>query len=124
MIPRIRRRLLRGLLRLQMLICVFFCLYDRAFGLVPELCRQFAVPAEDLVLRLNLFLVPRPMCCDLSGACALSSSLLQMSLNLLSPWTRCVQVLLRVSPNLRLTVFARLDLIAKLLQPQGKFGTV
>jgi hypothetical protein len=43
--PRIRRGLLRCLLGLLMLIGVFLCLCYDAFGLMPGVYRQFAVPA-------------------------------------------------------------------------------
>jgi len=76
MIPRVRRGLLRCLLGVLMLIGVFHCLRYDAFGLVPELRRQLAVPAQNLLLRLNLLLIPCSMCGDLCGACADSTNLL------------------------------------------------
>jgi hypothetical protein len=73
------------------------------------------MPPQDLILRLNFFFVARPMCRNLCRACALSADLLQMFFDLFPPWTRCVQIFLRISLNLRLAVFADFNLITELL---------
>lgn len=71
-------------------------------SLIAELHSQLTMPPQDLILRLNLFLVSCTMCCDLCRACTLSADLLQMFLDLFPSWTRCVQILLCVSLDFRL----------------------
>src|SRR5271157_632646 len=61
---------------------------------------------------------------NLCRARAFSSILLQVPLDLFSPWTGCIQVFLRVALDLRLAMLAAFDLIAELLQTHGKLGTV
>jgi hypothetical protein len=61
---------------------------------------------------------------NLCRARAFSSNLLQVSLDLFSPWTGCIEILLRVALNLRLAMLAAFDFIAQPLQTHGKLGTV
>src|SRR5580658_2018528 len=47
-----------------------------------------------------------------------------MLFDLFPAWTRCVETLLRVALDLRLTMFAAFYLVAQAMQSHGKFGTV
>src|SRR5208282_4644846 len=73
---------------------------------------------------MNLLTVPRAMGSNLCRARAFSSNLLQVPLDLFSPRTGCIEILLRVALNLRLAMLAAFDLIAQPLQTHGKLGTV
>src|SRR6202171_2870491 len=85
---------------------------------------QFAVPLQYLFWGMNLLAVPRAMGSNLSRARAFSSNLLQVSLDLFSSWTRCIEIFLRVALDFRLSVLAAFDFIAQPLQVHGKLGTV
>jgi hypothetical protein len=54
----------------------------------------------------------------------ISSNLLQVPLNLFSPWTGCIQIFLRIALDLRLAMLAAVDLIAQPVKAHGKLGTV
>src|SRR5665213_1508565 len=47
-----------------------------------------------------------------------------MLFDLFTAWTRCVEVLLCVALDLRLTMLAAFDLVAQAMQPYGKLGAV
>ncbi len=60
------------------------------------------------------------LCC----ARTLSTDLMQVFFDLHTARTRCLQILLRITLNLRLPVPAAFDLIAQALQPHCKLGPV
>ena len=93
-------------------LCMFACLGYHAIRLMAVLCGQFTVPLQYLFRAMDLLLVPRAMGSNLCRARAFSSNLLQVTLDLFSPWARCVQIFLRVALDLRLAVLAAFDLIA------------
>src|ERR1700678_1477428 len=47
-----------------------------------------------------------------------------MLFDLFTAWTRCVEILLCVALDLRLTMLAAFDLVAQAMQPHGKLRTV
>src|ERR1035437_1776314 len=61
---------------------------------------------------------------NLCRARAFSPDLLQMILDLFSSRTGCIQIFLRVALDLRLTVFAAVDLVAESLQANRKVRTI
>src|SRR5580658_760164 len=68
--------------------------------------------------------VPCAMGRNLCRARAFSSDLLQVSLDLVSPRTGCIEMLLRVAFDLRLAMLAAFDLIAQTVKAHGKLGTI
>ena len=72
-------------------LCMFARLGYNAIRLMAVLCGQFAVPLQYFFRGMNLLAVPRAMGSNLRRACAFSSNLLQVSLDLFSPWTGCIQ---------------------------------
>src|SRR6202789_899729 len=61
---------------------------------------------------------------NLGSTRAVPANLLQVFFYLLPARTRCVEVLLRVALDLRLTMLAALNLVAQTMQPHGKLGAV
>src|ERR1700679_19911 len=61
---------------------------------------------------------------DLCRTRAVPADLLQVLFDLFTAWTGCVEILLCVAPDLRLTMLATFDLVTQAMQPHGKFGTV
>ncbi len=78
---------------------------------------QLAMPVQHLGRRLQLLRVSRSMGCDLSRTRSLAADLLEMRLDLLPAWTRCLEVLPGIALDLRLAVLASFDLVPELLQP-------
>src|SRR5208282_3868392 len=95
----------------RMELCMFVRLGYNAIRLMAVLPRQFAVPLQYLFRGMNLLVVPRTMGSNLCRARAFSSNLLQVLLDLFSPWTGCIQVFLRVAFDFRLAVLAAFDFI-------------
>ncbi len=83
-----------------------------AIRLMSVLCRQFAVPLQHLFRGMNLLAVPRAMGSNLCRARAFSSNLLQVILDLFSPWAGGIQVFLCVALDLQLSMLAAFDFIA------------
>src|SRR5208337_856167 len=105
-------------------LCMFARLGYNAIRLMAVLSRQFTVPLQYLFRGVNLLTVSGAMGGDLRGARAFSSNLLQVFLDLFSPWTRCIEIFLRVALDFRLSVLAAFDFIAQPLQAHGKLGTI
>src|ERR1700679_4174364 len=61
---------------------------------------------------------------NLGSTRAVPANLLQVFFYLLPARTRCVEVLLRVALDLRLTMLAALNLVAQAMQSHGKLGAV
>ena len=61
---------------------------------------------------------------NLCRARAFSSNLLQVPLDLFSPWTRCIQIFLRIAFDFRLAMLAAFDLVAEFLQANRKVRTI
>ncbi len=85
--------------------------------LVAVLGGQLAMPVQHLCRRLQLFGIAGPVRCDLSRSRSLAADLLEMRLDLLSAWARCLEVLPGIALDLRLAVLATFDLVSELLQP-------
>jgi len=68
--------------------------------------------------------VPRPVRRDLRRSGSSSALLGESLFYLLTPRTRCLQILFRVSLDLRLTMLAALHFIAQPLQPRPQLRTV
>ena len=100
-------------------LCMVTRLGDNAIRLIAVLCSQFTVPVRYFFWRANLLTMPRAMSRNLCRARAFSSNLLQVPLDLFSPWTGCIEIVLRIAFDFRLTVFAAVDLIAQCLQSNG-----
>ncbi len=75
-------------------------------------------------VRERLLRIARLMRRDLRGASPAHACLLHVLLDLLPPWTRRLQILPRVTLDLRLSMLAALDLVTELLQPRRKLRTI
>ena len=91
---------------------------------MAELRSKFTVPLQHLFWRMNLLVVASTMGSNLRRACALSSNLLQVFFDLLTTWTRCFQILLRISLDFRLAMLTAFNLVTKTLQPHRKLGSI
>ena len=94
-------------------LCMFARLGYNAIRLMAVLCGQFTVPLQYFFRRTNLLAVPRAMGSNLCRARAFSSDLLQVTLDLFSPRTGCIQIFPRVALDFRLAMLAAFDLIAQ-----------
>ena len=61
---------------------------------------------------------------DLRRARAVSADLLQVLFDLLTARARCVEILLGIAFDLRLSVLAGLDFVTQTLKPNGKLGAI
>ena len=125
MIASIGYGLLLGLVRVwYMHLSMVARLGYNPIRLIAVLCSQFAMPLQHLFRGMNRLAVPRAMGRNLCRARAFSSNLLQVTLDLFSSWTGCIQIFLRVALDLGLTVFAAFDLVAQPVKARGKLGTI
>ncbi len=94
----------------------FLCLCDDTICLMAESSSQVAVLLQHLFRRMDFLTVARAMSSYLRRACALSTDLVQVFSDLDTTRARCLQILLRMTFDLGLTMLAAFDLIAKALQ--------
>ena len=105
---------MRSLFRLHyaMLLASFG---DNTIRFMAELRGQLTVLLQHFCRRMKLLAVAGAMSGNLRRARALSSNLLQVFFDLHSTRARCLQILLRISLDLRLPMLAAFDLVAEAL---------
>ena|SRR5580698_820201 len=79
---------------------------------------------QDLFLGQQLLAVARPMRSNLRRSRSFPANLLQMTFDLFATRARRVQILLRITFDLWLTVLSNLDLVAQPLNPYRQLGTI
>ena len=95
---------------------LFLCLCDDTICLMAESISQVAVLLlQHLFRRMDFLTVARAMSGYLRRACALSTDLVQVFFDLDTTRARCLQILLRISLDLRLPMLTAFDLIAETL---------
>src|ERR1700677_3230637 len=92
---------------------------DHLLGLVAELRGHIAVLFLHLCVRDGRqFIVTRLMRCDLRRPCASYALLVEVRLDLLTPWTGRIQIFSRVPSDLWLATLASFNVIPLVFQPQ------
>ena len=102
----------------------FFSRLDDAFGLIAEGLCHTAMPREHFIGRKRELRIPCSVGRDLRRARSVHALFREMLFNLLAAWTRCFEILLRVSPDFRRAVLSRLDLITEFLQTPGQLALI
>ncbi len=100
------------------------CLCDDTICLMAEPCCEFTVLLQDFFRRMEFLAIAGAMSSNLRRTRTVSSNLLQVFFDLHTTRTRCLQILLRISLDLRLPMLAAFELIAEALQPHRKLGSV
>src|SRR5665213_97547 len=105
-----------------MVLSLCFC--DDTICLMAEPCCEFTVLLQDFFRRMEFLAIAGTMSGNLRRARTLSTDLLQVLPDLHTAQARCLQILLRISFDLRLAMLAAFNLIAKALQLHCKLGSV
>src|SRR5271165_6151933 len=107
------------LLRALLFDSPFMGCADHLLGLLTELRGYVAVLLLHLCVRDGRqFIVTRLMRCDLRRPCASYALLVEVRLDLLTPWTGRIQIFSRVPSDLWLATLASFNVIPLVFQPQ------
>src|SRR5271156_5602782 len=98
------------------------CLCDYTICLMAEPRSQLTMLLQYFCGRMQFLAVACAMSGNLRRACTLSADLLQVFFDLDTTRARCLQILLRISLDFRLTMLASLNLITKVLQSHCELG--
>ena len=82
---------------------------------MAEPSSKLTVLLQDFFRRMEFLAIACAMSGNLRRACTFPSNLLQVFFDLDSTRTRCLQILLRISLDLRLPMLAAFDLVAEAL---------
>ena len=124
-LPHVSDGLLRHLGRVDLLrTTVAEGVRHHPIRLVAVLSGELPVPVQHLFRQLNLLGIPRPVRRNLGGSSTFAADLFQLGGDLRPARARCLQVLPRVTLDLRLAMVAALNLISQTLQPGGKLRPV
>src|SRR5215472_14860574 len=93
-------------------------------GLTSMLTSESLMLLPHFFVRKRLLGIARLMRRNLRGKSPANAGRRHVLLDLLSPRTRCLQILPRVALDLRLSMVATLDLIPERPQPRGQFRAV